>query len=84
MKCQCSFHRYHVVHIHKGKVFDHSQHTWDTVLKSIDPKLIRDINSIYYDHGMTGEELFEFYNACRNAINTTERQLFSAMQEGAE
>lgn len=55
--CECLFHRYHVVHVYQGVVYDHSQGTWDEVLRDADPQEIRHYPSSEYRHGMTGDEL---------------------------
>lgn len=55
--CECIFHRYHVVHVYRGLLYDHSQGTWDAVLRDADPGEIRHYPSSEYRHGMTADEL---------------------------
>jgi len=61
MKCDCWYHRYHVVHCipESEKVFDHSQGTWDDKLRS-QPE-IETYPSELYQHEMTASELREAY-----------------------
>jgi hypothetical protein len=57
MSCDCIFHRYHVVHCLPGdpRVYDHSQGTWDDVLRSRDD--VENYPSHTYIHGMSADEL---------------------------
>ena len=52
--CTCWLHRYHVAHICNcptcnGKVWDHSQGSWDDHLRSIDAGLIVNVAPQDYD-----------------------------------
>ena len=55
--CECRFHRYHVVHVYNGQIYDHSQNTWDVHLRGVSSDLIESYRSSYYIDGMTAHEL---------------------------
>ena len=57
--CECCYHRYHVVHVIAGdpKVYDHSQSTWDTVLRGLPRGSVQTFPSVNYRHGMSAVDL---------------------------
>lgn len=57
--CNCSFHRYHIVHVARSRVRDHSQMTWDHFKNvGIKPSEVESYPSKIYTHGMTASQLW--------------------------
>jgi hypothetical protein len=58
-KCDCWYHRYHCVHVIEGdnRVYDHSQGTWNSTLRYVEPEMVKTFPSELYDHGMSAQEL---------------------------
>ncbi len=56
-KCECWYHRYHVVHTLPGdeRVYDHSQGTWNGDLRGRQD--VESYPSELYEHGMTASQL---------------------------
>lgn len=55
--CQCTFHRYDVVHVYRYRIYDHSQATWDEKLRFVDSGELETYPARFYQHGMTADEL---------------------------
>ncbi|RPI71179.1 MAG: hypothetical protein EHM45_23960 [Desulfobacteraceae bacterium] len=63
--CKCWFHRYHIVHIWREQIYDHSQGTWNGVLKLANEENIESYPSHLYEHGMTASELRKAFKVFR-------------------
>jgi hypothetical protein len=57
MTCDCLYHRYHAVHVYQERLYDHSQETFDALLRRAPREQIETFNSALYRHGMTAHEL---------------------------
>ena len=64
--CECWIHRYHVCHVIVGdnQVYDHSQGTWNSKLKTIEPNRLIDFPTTFYVDGMTAKDMRNICHKC--------------------
>lgn len=48
--CHCPIHAYPVFHIYKGRIYNHSQSDWDSILRYANPDEIITLDSSEYKH----------------------------------